>query len=126
MKAVLTLFISLALSVIHFKSSAQPKALSGEKIAPQYKEAVIKDYSALGEGCEWLIGIDGKLFRPKNLQDAFKKDGLHVNLDIEFALTLFKCPEMDESVQEVSITWIEAVPLKKPSEQLKIKSDLKK
>jgi hypothetical protein len=90
----------------------------------QYKEGFVRNYDAMGKGCEWLVEIDGKLFRPKNLQEGFRKDGLKVKIDFEYSLSMFKCPEMNESVQEVSITWIEVSTVTKPGEKQKAGGDV--
>jgi len=87
----------------------------------QYKEGVVKNYSAMGEGCDWLIEMDGRIFKPKNLKDAFKKDGLRVKMDFEFSLSLYQCKEMKEKVQEINIHWIEVVNTKAaPGEKVKL------
>jgi hypothetical protein len=88
-------------------------------VTVQYKEGVVKNYSALGAGCDWLIEMDGRLFKPKNLKDSFKKDGLRVKIDFEFSLSLYQCEEMKEKIQEINIHWIEVVA--KPSSGDKIK-----
>jgi hypothetical protein len=75
----------------------------------------------MGEGCDWLIEMDGRIFKPKNLKDAFKKDGLRVKMDFEFSLSLYQCKEMKEKVQEINIHWIEVVNTKAaPGEKVKL------
>lgn len=87
----------------------------------QYKEGIVKNYSAMGEGCDWLIEMDGRIFKPKNLKDAFKKDGLRVKMDFEFSLSLYQCKEMKEKVQEINIHWIEVVSNKPtPGDRVKV------
>ncbi len=115
MKSVLSLlFIMFVVSAFNLP----------DDVHPQYKEGIIKDYNAMGNGCEWLIEIDGKLFRPKNLKENFKKDGLRVKIDFEYSLTLFSCPAFEEKIQEVNITWIELSGLHK-GQSIKIKGEVK-
>ena len=58
-------------------------------------------------GCGWVVEIDKKYFKPKNLSKAFHKDSLHVNLDYDLSLTMFHCPDTEEHLQEIMINWME-------------------
>lgn len=82
----------------------------GDGEAPDYKKAMVLDYGSTHENdCGWLIQVNDKLFRPKNLNEAFQQDSLMVKLDYEFSMSLYECDSGKLRVQEVYINWIEKV-----------------
>ncbi len=106
MRALLLLFLSMAV----FNSYA----IEPDNELPQYKQGIVRNFDAAGEGCEWLIEVDGNLFRPKNLHETYKVDGMAVKLDFDYSVSVFECPEMSSPVQEIIISYIEKAPLEKP------------
>ena len=105
---LLNLFIGLtALALMSFveKNGAYEPIKTGLK----YQEAYIINTGDSSDACAWLIDIDGKYFKPKNLSHAFKQDSLHVKIDYEFSMTIYKCDSLDEGTQEVYLNWIDRV-----------------
>lgn len=43
------------------------------------------------DGCGWLVEIDGEDFSPINLDEAYEKDGLIVEMELEYLSTGFQC-----------------------------------
>ncbi len=72
-----------------------------------YKKGTIINHSSGDGGCGWMLEIEGKLFKPKNLSKAFKKDSLVVKLDYETSMTIFKCDQLKGGAQEIYINWME-------------------
>ncbi len=74
-----------------------------------YKKGMIVN---LGNGgdmpCGWVIEIEGKKYKPKNMSKAFQKDSLVVKLDFENSLSVFKCDQLrEDGAQEIYINWME-------------------
>jgi len=73
----------------------------------KYQKGMVVNLESDYKGCGWVIEIEGKQFKPKNLSKSFKKDNLVIKLDYEKSLTLFKCTSNKKSYQEIYINWME-------------------
>lgn len=44
-----------------------------------------------GDGCDWLINIDGKEYHPENLTISYQQDSLLMSMDYELTGDTFFC-----------------------------------
>ena len=74
-----------------------------------YKKGIVKNLGEADNGCGWVVEIEGKNFKPKNLSKAFHKQNLKVNLDFDYSLTLYKCGNSKNDLQEIYVNWMEKI-----------------
>lgn len=52
---------------------------------------IIFSGSVAADGCGWLLEVKGEEYSPIQLEEAYKKDGLKVEVDLSYLDTGFQC-----------------------------------
>ena len=57
-----------------------------------------------GDGCDWVLTIDGQRYHPAHLADNFKQDGMNAYCDYRLTGDTFYCGLMPMKLPVVQIT----------------------